>query len=84
MANRRVHRAFVEQSGNRPLLAAFDSLWGATLALFAYSQKFPADVQATLEADHLDLVEAIATGNADHAQAAIVDHIRVGLAEHLS
>ncbi len=84
VANRRVHRAFVEQSGNRPLLAAFDSLWGATLALFAYSQTFPVDVQATLEADHLGLVEAIAAGDPDEAHAAIVDHIRAGLAEHLA
>lgn len=82
-ANRAVHRSFLEQCGNGLLLSSFDSLWGASLASFAYGQKYPA-TEVDLVEDHRDLIEAVAAGESEHARAVMVDHIRDGLDRHLS
>lgn len=82
-ANRAIHRSFLEQCGNGLLLLAFDSLWGASLASFAYGQKYPV-AEVDLVEDHRVLIEAVATGDADHARAEMVEHIRCGLERHLS
>ncbi len=82
-ANRAIHRSFLEQCGNGLLLSAFDSLWGASLASFAYGQMYPT-TEADLVEDHRNLIEAVAAGDEEHARTVMVDHIRAGLDRHLS
>ncbi len=77
-ANRTIHRAFVEQAGNAYLLELFDGIWnrGSSFRMFAAIDNV--ELARSL-GEHDSLVDAIETGNADYAAAAMRAHIVDGL-----
>ncbi|MEW6474197.1 MAG: GntR family transcriptional regulator [Actinomycetota bacterium] len=83
LANRMVHRAVVEASGNRILLELFDDLWGRGQAHQIYAGCFRGDdSHAALRRKHQPIVRALKAGDADAAEAAMTAHLKEGLALH--
>ena len=76
-ANRSIHRAIVEATGNRYLLEFFDNIWnrGSSFTLFATIQLV--DLSRSL-GDHMALIDAIETGNGSVAAEKMISHIRDG------
>ena len=76
-ANRTVHRAIVEASGNRFLLEFFDNLWnrGSSFTLFATLGE--TSLEKSL-GDHMSLIDAIETGNDSFAAEKMITHISDG------
>ncbi len=76
--NRDIHRTIVEQTGNKVLLGMFDSIWGSGISLWLFaatrSNQAPPDLDV-----HRALFEAICSGAPEQAQAAMIEHVRVGL-----
>lgn len=81
-ANRRIHRAIVEEGGNRWLLETFDTLWnrGSSFRLFAAIETV--DLARSLGA-HEALAQAVAAGDGSAANEAMHAHIEDGLALQL-
>lgn len=77
-ANRNIHRAFVEATGNRPLLEMFDNIWGRAMAFHAFATLQNVEISKSL-GDHLALVDRIAGGDPAVAHQAFVTHIEDGL-----
>lgn len=77
-ANRNIHRAIVERAGNRHLLAMFDNTWNRARAFHLFAAIEEIDLAQSL-GHHLELVDAIATGNWQIAMTAVFDHIDDGL-----
>lgn len=83
LANQAVHRAIVVEANNRHLLASFDGLWGASVALFAYGQLFPVElVDDAIATEHAPLLASIAIGDPDVARLAMIAHIGDGAEQH--
>lgn len=83
LANRMVHRAVVEASGNRILLDLFDDLWGRGQAHQIYAGCFRGDdSHAALRRKHQPIVRALKAGDGDAAERAMASHLRDGLALH--
>jgi DNA-binding GntR family transcriptional regulator len=80
-ANRLIHRAIVEASGNHFLVELFDALWTQTLALCVYDQYFrhEAHPEQQVDRDHRPLVAALRSGDGDAAARALIRHVRDGL-----
>ena len=79
-ANRQIHRAVVEASGNHFLVDLFDALWAQTLALCAYDQYFRHEAHPEqVDRDHRPLLRALRSGDGQAAAQAMVQHIRDGL-----
>ena len=76
-ANRTIHRAFVEQAGNRFLLDMFDTLWGKAMAFHLFATIETIDLTKSL-GDHMALVDAIERGEKGEALEAFIDHIQDG------
>jgi DNA-binding GntR family transcriptional regulator len=84
-ANRQVHRAVVETTGNPYLVDLFDDIWGKGIALRIYADLWVSeDVHRPLADNHLILLEALRSGNGARAEAVMVEHIRSALAEQLA
>ncbi len=84
-ANRLVHRSIVDATGNPYLTAGFDNIWGHSLALYVYVRAFPVDPFAEdVRADHLSLIDTLATGSPPEAEAAMLEHINEGLDRNIS
>lgn len=77
-ANRAIHRAIVEETGNRYLLDMFDNLWnrGTSFNLFAAIESI--DLAKSL-GEHVLLCDAMRTGDGARAEAAMIAHIGDGL-----
>jgi len=82
LANRTVHRAVVEATGNAHLLELFDAVWGRAVSLLLYADLHRV-AEGHFERAHADLLDALRSGDADKACDAMVAHIRDGLAEQL-
>jgi DNA-binding GntR family transcriptional regulator len=82
-ANRLAHRAVVEAAGNPFLLEVFDDLWGRSVTLQAWGDYY-ASVHPGIDlvTDHADVLAALRSGDPDRAAAAMVAHVREGLARH--
>ena len=80
--NRTIHRLIVEQTGNRVLLEMFDNIWNRGLSLWLFAATRAGQTKADPDA-HLDLYCAIANGNPEAAHAALIAHVRDGLALHM-
>jgi DNA-binding GntR family transcriptional regulator len=78
-ANRNIHRAFVETTGNRLLLEMFDNIWGRAMAFHLFATLQNVEIAKSL-GDHLALVDRIAGGDPSDAHDAFVAHIDDGLA----
>ncbi len=80
--NRNIHRTIVAQTGNPILMDMFNILWGRGLSLWLFaatrSNETPPDPDI-----HLQLYTALSAGDPRHAQDAMIQHIRDGLAMHL-
>jgi DNA-binding GntR family transcriptional regulator len=79
-ANRLIHRAIVEGTGNRLLLTCFDLAWGLAIAGLVYHDFYVAQSNDRFIEEHRALLQAIADGNEASAREAMIAHIRAGLA----
>jgi DNA-binding GntR family transcriptional regulator len=77
-ANKRIHRAIVEETGNRYMLEQFDGIWNRGISFRLFAAIDTAELGASLAAHHL-LLDAIASGTPGEAQQAMILHIRDGL-----
>lgn len=82
MANRTIHRSFMEAAGNRFLLEMFDMIWGRAMAFHLFAAIENADIAKSL-GHHIDLVEALATGDKTQALEEFTAHIKQGFELHL-
>lgn len=79
-ANRVVHRTIVAETGNEYLLSGFDGLWGASLAALSFQKMYEVQItQRDLLDDHAELIKALASGDPQLAQSAMIAHVRDGL-----
>ena len=76
-ANRNIHRAFVEEAGNKFLLDMFDMIWGKAMAFHLFATLQNVDISRSL-GDHLALVDVIATKDAAKTLEAFIAHIQDG------
>lgn len=81
-ANRIIHRAFVQSTGNGYLLESFDALWNRSLSLQIFQTMNKSLMAASLEG-HMSLCDAISSGSFQKAQAAMHSHISDGCALQL-
>lgn len=77
-ANRNIHRAIVEATGNTYLLDMFDGLWNRSLSFHLFAEIGNIDLAKSL-GEHSKLCKAIKTGDANHAVATMREHISAGL-----
>ncbi|MFC4950196.1 GntR family transcriptional regulator [Pseudonocardia sp. GCM10023141] len=77
-ANRMVHRAIVEATGNPQLVMFFDTIWGQAGSNQIYLDFFHAQSDKTFVEDHEKLLDAIAKGDAIAARAAMIEHVNAG------
>ena len=77
VANRRIHRAFMVEAGNKFLLDMFDTIWGNAMAFHLFSAIENVNISKSL-GDHLTLVDAIATGDVTEALETFTTHIQEG------
>ncbi|MFK7876690.1 MAG: GntR family transcriptional regulator [Paracoccaceae bacterium] len=82
VANRRIHRAFMEAAGNRFLLEMFDMIWGRAMAFHLFAAIEHTNIAASLGA-HLDLVDVLAQGDRTEALEAFTNHIQDGFDLHI-
>ena len=79
-ANRLIHRAIVDATGNRLLLTCFDLSWGLAIAGLVYHDFYAAQSNDRFIDEHRALLQAIADGDETSAREAMIAHIRNGLA----
>ena len=77
IANRRIHRAFMVEAGNKFLLDMFDMIWGKAMAFHLFSAIENVDISQSL-GDHQALVDAIETGDVTEALETFTAHIQAG------
>lgn len=82
IANRTIHRAFMEAAGNRFLLEMFDMIWGRAMAFHLFAAIENADIAKSL-GNHVELVDIIATGDRTAALEAFTAHIQQGFELHI-
>ena len=82
VANRTIHRAFMETAGNRFLLEMFDMIWGRAMAFHLFAAIENADIAKSL-GNHIELVDVIATGDRAAALEAFTAHIQEGFELHI-
>lgn len=82
IANRTIHRAFMEAAGNRFLLEMFDMIWGRAMAFHLFAAIENADIAKSL-GNHIALVDVIATGDRTEALEAVTAHIQEGFELHI-
>ncbi len=82
IANRTIHRAFMEMAGNRFLLEMFDMIWGRAMAFHLFAAIENADIASSL-GNHMALVDVLATGDRGDALEAFTAHIQDGFELHI-
>ena len=80
--NRTIHRTIVEQTGNRFLIDMFDGIWGRGISLWLFAATRTCQ-SPTPPDEHEILYNALAAGDPDAAQKAMIVHIRDGLGRQL-
>ncbi len=83
LANKAVHRAIVRATGNTQLVGLFDAVWDRSVAVLLYADLHRI-TEAAFEPSHEELLDTFRAGDPDRACTAMIEHIRVGLAEQLS
>ena len=76
-ANRNIHRAFLEEAGNRFLLEMFDMIWGKAMAFQLFAAIENVDLSQSL-GDHMALVDVISSGDRTEALEVFTRHIQNG------
>ncbi|MEW9922040.1 GntR family transcriptional regulator [Marimonas sp. MJW-29] len=82
VANRSIHRAFMEAAGNRFLLEMFDVIWGRGMAFHLFAAIENTDIAKSL-GNHIALVDVLATGDRTAALEAFTNHIQDGFDLHV-
>ena len=82
IANRTIHRAFMEAAGNRFLLEMFDMIWGRAMAFHLFAAIENTDIASSL-GNHMELVDVIASGDKAAALEAFTTHIQHGFELHI-
>ena len=82
LANRSIHRKFMEAAGNRFLLEMFDMIWGRAMAFHLFAAIEHTDISQSL-GNHISLVDALATGDRTHALEQLTNHIQDGFDLHI-
>lgn len=82
IANRAIHRAFLEIAGNRFLLEMFDMIWGRAMAFHLFAAIENADIKKSF-GNHMALVDAIATGDKTRVLEEFTHHIQNGFELHI-
>ena len=77
-ANKRIHRAIVEETGNRYMMEQFDGIWNRSISFRLFAAIDTVNLTKSL-AEHHVLLDAIKSGTPDQAQRAMILHIRDGL-----
>lgn len=77
-ANRNIHRAIVELCDNRYLLEMFDNIWNRSTSFSVFATLEKVDITRSL-GGHLNLIEAIETGDPCRAMETLIAHINEGL-----
>lgn len=77
VANRAIHRAFVEMTGNRFLCAMFDDIWGKGMAFHLFTGLQPAGLENSF-GDHMALVDTLEQGDLSKAHEVFTAHIQDG------
>ena len=77
-ANKRIHRAIVEETGNRYMMEQFDGIWNRGISFRLFAAIDTVNLTKSL-AEHHVLLDAIKSGTPDQAQRAMILHIRDGL-----
>ena len=81
-ANRQIHRAFVQATGNHHLLEMFDALWNRSLSFQTFRLMKQPQLDLTLTG-HLVLLEAVRSTDPLLAAQTMSSHIRDGMQLHL-
>jgi len=76
-ANRAIHRKFVEVIDNVYLLDMFDNIWNRAVSYQLFAAINNVDLSQSL-GDHLQLVDAIETGDKTVALETYIDHVTEG------
>jgi DNA-binding GntR family transcriptional regulator len=79
-ANRAIHRAVVEATGNDHLLSFFDAVWGRARGAQVFHDFIVAGPYETFVSEHEELIDVLAAGGAERARTSMIDHINGGLA----
>lgn len=82
VANRTIHRAFMDAAGNRFLLEMFDMIWGRAMAFHLFAAIENANIAKSL-GNHIALVDVIESGDRTAALEAFTAHIQDGFELHL-
>ncbi len=82
-ANRAIHRAIVHLCDNSQLLDMFDNIWNRAVAFHLFATIEEIDLSQSL-GNHMELVDAIATGDWHVAMETTFNHINDGFALQLS
>ena len=83
IANRTIHRAFMEAAGNRFLIEMFDMIWGRAMAFHLFAAIENADIASSL-GNHMALVDVIATGDKTATLEEFTRHIEDGFDLHIA
>ncbi|MEV0907989.1 GntR family transcriptional regulator [Streptomyces hokutonensis] len=82
-ANRAIHRAVVEATGNRHLIEMFDLVWSRGLPSQVWADLIEHGISSSdLTSDHEELFAALQSGSVTKARNAAVAHIRSGRQLH--
>lgn len=82
-ANRNIHRRFVELIDNRYLLDMFDNIWNRAVSYQLFATIENIDLSKSL-GDHLQLVDAIETGDVTIALETYIEHVTEGFKLQIS
>lgn len=82
VANRTIHRSIMEAAQNRFLLEMFDVIWGRAMAFHLFAAIEHTDISKSL-GNHLDLIDAIGTGDRARALEVFTNHIQDGFDLHI-
>ena len=78
-SNKAIHRAFVEEVGNRYLLDMFDSMWNRAISFHVFTTTMSEEELKESLREHSALCDAVRTGDADFASNTMRTHINDGL-----
>ena len=83
LANRNFHRVLVANIDNMLLLEAFDLIWNCSLTSGIWARMVKSeDVVGDFQREHQNVVEAIESGNVEHAHNVVIEHINRGRTLH--
>ncbi len=77
-ANHAIHKAITEAAGNRYLIEMSESCWNRGFSRRLFGAMTWPDVEKSISG-HLLLIDAIETGDGDHAAKTMHDHVMDGL-----